>query len=175
MLERAFPNRFAKPDSGTFGARQARELLNETLSVISSEISDPFKSERIEKRLRGTFEYYIRAACDRRRTTRGLRQAMKFYDDKNTSPQPLSEFGITIPDFDTLMMGSPTPSSPRRPKQDAPGANSTCAPALRRRTMDDVLREMRERLSKEKAVEPTAARSPAPSNLKNQPNSDTPN
>src|SRR4051812_6525875 len=42
MLERAFPERFARPEPGAFGSRQARELLNEALGVISSEISDPF-------------------------------------------------------------------------------------------------------------------------------------
>ncbi len=130
MLERAFPNRFAKPDPGAFGARQARELLNEALGVISSEISDPFKFGRIEKRLRGTFEYYIRAACDRRRTTRSVRQAMKFFDDKNTAPQPFSEFGVTVPDFDTLMNASPHQPSNRSPRQ----RTSTTGLPISRRT-----------------------------------------
>jgi hypothetical protein len=169
MLERAFPNRFAKPDPGAFGARQARELLNEALGVIGSEISDPFKFGRIEKRLRGTFEYYIRAACDRRRTTRSVRQAMKFFDDKNAAPQPFSEFGVTVPDFDALMNASPATSSPSQPRRKEQGAKPSSPPAARRRSMEDVLAELRKRASTPNSAEPAAAPDSAPSNLNNQP------
>jgi hypothetical protein len=107
MLERAFPDRFARPEAGAFGARQARQLLGEVLNVISSETSDPFKVERIEKRVRGTFEYYIRSACDRRRSARSLRNAMKFFEDKDRTTDPLAALGINIPDFDTIMKSKP--------------------------------------------------------------------
>src|SRR4051812_45778916 len=53
LLERAFPDRFARPEHGAFGAREARRLMNEVLSVISSELFDPLKSSQIEKRVRG--------------------------------------------------------------------------------------------------------------------------
>jgi hypothetical protein len=108
MLERAFPERFARPDQGAFGARQARQLMNEVLQVISSEMSDPFKFERVEKRIRGTFEYYIRAACDRRRSAKKLREAMKYFDAKDKASGPLAQFGINIPDFTDLMNNSCT-------------------------------------------------------------------
>src|SRR3954451_6770488 len=32
MLERAFPDRFSRPEPGAFGARQARQLMNEVLT-----------------------------------------------------------------------------------------------------------------------------------------------
>jgi hypothetical protein len=175
MLERAFPNRFSKPVPGAFGARQARELLNEALTVIHSEISDPFKYGGIERRLRGTFEYYIRAACDRRRTSRGLRRAMKFFDDRNTTPQPFSDFGVGVPDYDTLMSGVPTHSSPTQPSREARSPKSTRARARRRRSMEDVLEELRDRVAKANASEPASAPNPVPSNLNNQPTSDAPN
>ena len=77
----------------------ARQLMNEVLQLIGSEISDPFKSERLEKRVRGTFEYYIRSACDRRRSARKLREAMQFFDDKDKAKGPLAAYGIDLPDF----------------------------------------------------------------------------
>jgi hypothetical protein len=175
MLERAFPNRFAKPNPGAFGSRQARELMNEVLSVVSSETSDPHKYERIEKRLRGAFEYYIRAACDQRRTTRGFRQAMKFFDDKNITPQPLSEFGITIPDFDTLMSAASTPPAvgPARQTSSSPASRPPRTPA--ESFWSDALETLRESLSKPHPAEPAGARVTAPQNLKIQPTSDVPN
>jgi hypothetical protein len=109
MLERAFPDRFARPEAGAFGARQARQLLGEVLNVISDETSDPFKFERIEKRVRGTFEYYIRSACDRRRSARSLRNAMKFFEQKDRSSDPLAALGITIPDFSSFIPATPAP------------------------------------------------------------------
>jgi hypothetical protein len=165
FLERTFPERFARPEPGAFGSRQARELLNEALGVISSEISDPFKFGRIEKRLRGTFEYYIRAACDRRRTSRGLRQAMKFFDDKNTTPQPLSGFGITLPDFDTLMNASSPHSTPSQRRPEPPRTESPSPPPTRGRSMDDLLAELRERVPKPSSADQTLTPVPAHSNL----------
>jgi hypothetical protein len=129
MLERAFPDRFARPEAGAFGARQARQLLGEVLNVISSETSDPFKSERIEKRVRGTFEYYIRAACDRRRSARSLRNAMKFFEQKDRSSDPLAALGITIPDFSSFIPSavqrdSPDPAVPTTEGLQTPRTNS---------------------------------------------------
>lgn len=129
MLERAFPDRFARPEPGAFGARHARQLLSESLQVISSEISDPIKYERIEKRIRGTFEYYIRSACDRRRNTSNLRRAMQFFEEKNQHTDPLAQFGITMPDFDTLMNPT-TPGRKPDPERDSPRAPaSTSTPS----------------------------------------------
>ncbi len=173
MLERAFPNRFAKPDPGAFGPRQARELLNEALSVISSEVSDPFKFGRIEKRLRGTFEYYIRAACDRRRTSRGLRRAMKFFEDKNTTPQPFSEFGVTPPDFDTLMNASYPQPGNRSPDRERPQPDSLFPGGPVGQAMSDIIKSMQASLQKPRAAECSAAPNPAPSNHNNQPTSES--
>src|SRR4051812_15335785 len=78
MLERAFPDRFSRPESGAFGARQARQLMNEVLNVVSSETLDAFKYDRLAKRIKGAFEYHIRVATDRRRTSQNLRRAMSF-------------------------------------------------------------------------------------------------
>src|SRR4051812_24099119 len=100
LLERAFPDRFARPESGGFGAREARRLLDEVISVVSSELLDPFKSNQIEKRIRGAFEYHIRVATDRRRTTQNLRRTMSFLDQRDRAEGPLAQFGIPTPGFD---------------------------------------------------------------------------
>jgi hypothetical protein len=120
MLERAFPDRFARPEAGAFGARQARQLLGEVLNVISSETSDPFKFERIEKRVRGTFEYYIRSACDRRRSARSLRNAMKFFEQKDRNSDPLAARGITIPDFSSFIPPTPAPRDSTPVRRQSP-------------------------------------------------------
>jgi hypothetical protein len=84
---------------GAFGARQARELMNEVLSIIRAEMFDMFKSDRVEKRIRGAFEYHIRMACDQKRNSRSLRRAMEFFEDKNRVTGPLGDLGIPTPDF----------------------------------------------------------------------------
>src|SRR4051812_42563802 len=120
MLERAFPDRFPRPEPGAFGARQARQLMHEVLTVLSSELPDPFKYSRIEKRIRGTFEYHIRVATDRRRTTGNLRRAMKFLEQKDRIEGPLAEFGIPTPDLDFLKSPPWSGTAPPKSKpQDA--------------------------------------------------------
>ena len=147
--------------------------MNEALGVISSEISDPFKFGRIEKRLRGTFEYYIRAACDRRRTSRSVRQAMKFFDDKNAAPQPFSEFGITVPDFDTLMNASPTSSSPSQPRPERAQDRSLHLHLARAPPVDGRCSRRASRTSAKGQLSRTShAPDSVPANLNNQPTSD---
>ena len=108
MLERAFPERFARRDPIAFGSQQARRLLAETLDVINSEVPDVFQYERIEKRLRATFEYSIRAACDSRRSARDLRRAMTFFDEKDRLNDPLAQFGFPTPDYKSIFNPPPT-------------------------------------------------------------------
>ena len=100
MLERAYPDRFARRDPAAFAPKQARRLLGEVLSIISSEVPDVFQYERIEKRLRPTFEYIIRDACDGRRTSRGLRRAMRFFEQKERhNNDPFAQLGFPMPNL----------------------------------------------------------------------------
>lgn len=62
FLERAYPHRFGRRDPATFNSQQARRLLTEVLDIVASEMPDSFARDRIERRLRATFEYTIRAA-----------------------------------------------------------------------------------------------------------------
>ncbi len=127
MLERAFPERFARPEPGAFGARQARQLLDEVLHIIHSEMIDPLKVSRIEKRIRITFEYNIRANCDRRRTTRNLRRAIAFFEEKDRLDDPFQS-GFPTPDFDELFKAyapMPSPQSSGPDKQNSTPASST--------------------------------------------------
>ncbi len=113
FLERAFPEQFARPDAGAFGARKARELMKEVIDIVRAEVFDPFKSDRVEKRIRGAFEYYIRMACDQRKNSHSLRRAMQFFEDKNRVSGPLAEFGIPTPDFSDFT--NPTRTSTSSP------------------------------------------------------------
>ena len=90
FLERAYPERFARRDPTTLNARQARHLLNEVIDIIRREIHDPYMQTSLVKRLRPAFEDSIRAACDSRRTSRELRQALESLDrdESGSSVQP---------------------------------------------------------------------------------------
>ena len=122
FLERAFPERFGRRDPTAFGPQQARRLLNEVLDIIGSEIADPFQHERIEKRLRATFEYSLRIACDRRRTAHDLRRAIDFFEQKDRLDDPLAQFGFPTPDVDALLNAtrSPRAARPQRPSPQSP-------------------------------------------------------
>lgn len=115
MLERAYPDRFGRRDPAAFNARQARSLMSEILDVVSGEILDPLVRERIEKRLRATFEYTIRTACDSRRTSRELRQAMEFFERKEQLNDPWAKYGIKMPSYPPLV-----PPNSFQPKQPTP-------------------------------------------------------
>ena len=80
MLERAYPERFARRDPASLHARQARRLLNEVIDIIRSEIPDHYALGRLARRVRVVFDESIRAASDSRRTSRELRQALEFFE-----------------------------------------------------------------------------------------------
>lgn len=123
MLERAYPHRFARRNPAAFGAREARRLLRDVLRIVRSEVIDPFQLERIEKRIRATFEYTIRAACDTERTTSHLHDAMKFFANKDQLSDPLAPFGFSSPDLAELFRPAPTPQFPaatQRPSERRP-------------------------------------------------------
>jgi hypothetical protein len=82
-------------------------------------LRDPFENDRIEKRVRGAFEYHIRTACDRRRTSRNLRRTMGFFEDKKRHEDPLAKLGIVVSSFGSFVgreshvgRGSPDPALP---------------------------------------------------------------
>jgi IS30 family transposase len=83
LLERAYPERFARRDSATQSARQAHSLLNEVINIIRQEINDPYLQARLVKRLKPAFDDSIRAARERRRTSGELRQAIAFFDRRD--------------------------------------------------------------------------------------------
>lgn len=120
FLERAFPERFAKPERGAFGARQARQLLEEVLRIFSSEVADAVHYDRVERRVRATFEYYVRTACDRRRNARALHKAMSFFEAKDEH-DPLAAFGFRSPDFSELFKPTRTasPNTAQTPREPA--------------------------------------------------------
>jgi hypothetical protein len=88
MLERTEPECFARGNSATFDTKQLRQLLHEVLQIIDNEAVDPTQHERITNGVRACFEYRARVAGDRRRTKRGLRQAIELFEQKEALSRP---------------------------------------------------------------------------------------
>ena len=104
LLERAYPERFARRDSATESARQARRLLNEVINIIRQEINDPYLQARLVKRLKPAFDDSIRAARASRRTSSELRQAIAFFDSREKPP---CVGGVSDADSATTKTASP--------------------------------------------------------------------
>ena len=99
--------------------------MNEVLKILNSELPEPFQYERIEKRLRVTFEYAIRSACDVERNRDSLRRSIKLSKEKDRMKDPLAPFGGGIPDLAELFRTKPAASQPSQPKRPpAPPQNS---------------------------------------------------
>jgi hypothetical protein len=161
FLERAFPDRFARRDPTAFGPQQARRLLNEVLDIIGSEIADPVQHERIEKRLRATFEYSLRMACDRRRSSRDLRRAIDFFEQKDRLNDPLAQFGFPTPNIESLFKPTPMPQPDRpSPQSPAPRPPESFDPFDTPITMSDLAAALRDMVNDTKS--PSADHPAAP-------------
>jgi hypothetical protein len=136
FLERMFPERFGRRDRGGLGPRQAKQLLKEIFSLISSEVADGARRTRMENRIQAMLEYFMHVACDGERTSSGCRETMKYFDEKNKVHDPLAFLGIVEPDLDALFDAYPRPGarytapSPAPPaaQPPAPTTSSTVAP-----------------------------------------------
>jgi hypothetical protein len=126
FLERAFPERFGKRDRSVFGPREARQLLDEMLRIVNSEV-DPLQADRVEKRVKATFEYYLRCASDRDRNSRSLRDAMAYFEQKNHYGDPLVRFGFAPaePPWRTKSAPAAPREKPRRPQPRSADAEHT--------------------------------------------------
>jgi hypothetical protein len=91
FLERAFPDRFTRPEVSAFGTREARDLMKEILEVVNVNILDQFKARRLRKGIQRSFERYIRTADDRRRNARNFRLAMKSVEDGTELAEPVAD------------------------------------------------------------------------------------
>jgi hypothetical protein len=92
FLERAFPDRFARPEAGAFAARELRQLLNEVMKVIHTEISSTDERKRIEVPVRDIFQQHVRRAADRHRAARRIRLEINTAEEKNRPNEPLATF-----------------------------------------------------------------------------------
>jgi hypothetical protein len=90
MLERTQPERYGRNQKNSMGKRELRALANDLVNIVREEVFDPFVSERIEKRVQATVNYAMRHAWDQRRTGNKLRQAMEFFENKD-SQHPWSD------------------------------------------------------------------------------------
>jgi hypothetical protein len=126
MLERMFPERFGRPDPGSFGAREARELLAEILSIFRAELEDhliprPDIYSKIEKRIEAAFEYFTHLATNHRRSRRGLRHSMQLMDLKKRQVNRVFVGDTPVPTADELLESFSLnfPSTPPRPAKPA--------------------------------------------------------
>jgi hypothetical protein len=117
ILERAFPDRFARRGPAGLTAQQARGLLEEVLKILSGELLDTFQFSRIEKRLRVTFEYAIRSAADVERNRDDIRWLLKLSKENDRMKDPFFSFGMKTPDWENIFRTKPQPAySPPRPE-----------------------------------------------------------
>jgi Helix-turn-helix domain len=103
FLERAFPDRFARPEPSAFGPREAREVMKEIVDLVGTEIRDPFHARRLKKGVRRCFDRCIRTASDRRHNARSFRAAVK-------SLEAEPELADPVVDLDSLMQLSQPPA-----------------------------------------------------------------
>jgi hypothetical protein len=97
LLERAYPERFARRNQSAWSARQVRDAFAEVQNIVTSEVRDPMQRWRIEKRLRMTLEYLLHAGASAERKSRDLRHVLKFLEEKENMADPLGPFGLKSP------------------------------------------------------------------------------
>jgi hypothetical protein len=166
LLERLFPERFGRrPQTSPFGAKQARQLLNEVLQIVHAEMYHTAQRNRIDGRIRAAFEYRIQVYCSRKRSSAGLRQAIEWFNLKEASPDPLADFGLRTSDLDATsnsIRKATTATQPPIPEPKSP-KRRTAAPE-RHLTMNELLQDLIDELSPDsKAPVPSAKQAKTPS------------
>ena len=147
LLERLFPERFGRrPQANAFGARQARQLLNEVLQTVHAEVYDTAQRDRIDGRIRAAFEYRIQVYCTRKRSSAGLRQATEWFNLKEASPDPLADFGL--PNLDVTSNSLRQATAAAQPQIPEPNSSKRrTAPPERPLTMNELLQDFIDELS----------------------------
>jgi hypothetical protein len=107
MLERAFPNRFCRPEAIGFSERQARKLMKEIFEGIAIVIHDPYFLREVRKRIRRSFDRHIRIASDRRRNATSIRLAIDSAAESDATIEPVGDLDLPAPDVSFLDESSP--------------------------------------------------------------------
>jgi hypothetical protein len=127
FLERAYPERFARRAAATLGPRQARELFDAVRKIVHSEVADPLLSMRLEERLRTPFQCFLRATGQNARTSRDLREVLKFFEQKDGLKGLLSPFDFYARPAKPTGQPTPGPGPEQSSKTTAAApANNTC-------------------------------------------------
>jgi hypothetical protein len=120
LLERLFPERFARrPQTTAFGKRQARQLLNEVLRIVDAAVIDPSQRDRLDGRIRATFEYFTHVYCERKRSKAALRQAVELFEKKGEHCDPWADLKCLAPDFKATPNPIRDPEIAKQPSPDA--------------------------------------------------------
>jgi transposase len=80
LLERIYPERFARRDAATLYARQASRLRNELILLVRRDVAEPYLQARLVKHVKAVFDSSIRDARESQRTSGELRHAIESFD-----------------------------------------------------------------------------------------------
>ena len=98
FLERAFPDRFHRPEPSAIGLRELRALMKEVIGVVNEQISCSPLSIILTEGISDAFDRRLRKANGRRQTARSFRASMKALEAEPDRADP-------VVDLDALMQG----------------------------------------------------------------------
>ena len=106
-LERTNPKRFGRYNPAKFGPKQARDLMDDILTLIDDEDIPPLQSSRLKQRVLAAMEYAIRTAWDTNRSYSSLRKVLDYRAQKENPRNPIA----TWPDDRILPARMPNKST----------------------------------------------------------------
>ena len=113
LLERMFPERFGRRQPAGFTAKQARALLSELVEIVKSEVRDPARCERMQKRITAAVDFATHAASGNRKSSGDLQRAMALFAERDRRHDPLDKMGVPEFDLDALFDACARPKSPQ--------------------------------------------------------------
>jgi hypothetical protein len=159
FLERAYPERFARRAPATLGPRQARELFDAVRKVVHSEVADPLLSMRLEERLRTPFQCFLCATGQNARTSRDLREVLKFFERKDGLEGLPSPFDFFARPAKPTGQPTPGPGPAQSSKTTAAAPDLQALHELRQKLSDSV--QNARRLNKSLGANPPAPPQPS--------------
>lgn len=83
MLERSDPQHFGRQKE-QFGAKELRALRRDLIDIFAEEIERPTVRDRVVRRVKAAIDYAMRHAWDRQRHGNKLREAIKYFEQRES-------------------------------------------------------------------------------------------